>query len=79
MEAGFVVILQVAIFLAGLAVLSWSADKFVYGASALARNIGISPMMIGLTIVAKHDYVSMRKIHFQKRKIFWHPGEKHSL
>ena len=45
-------ILQVAIFLAGLAVLSWSADKFVYGASALARNIGISPMMIGLTIVA---------------------------
>lgn len=52
MEAGFVVILQVAIFLAGLAVLSWSADKFVYGASALARNIGISPMMIGLTIVA---------------------------
>ena len=52
METGFVVILQVAIFLAGLAVLSWSADKFVYGASALARNIGISPMMIGLTIVA---------------------------
>ena len=52
MEAGFVVILQVAIFLAGLAVLSWSADKFVYGASALAKNIGISPMMIGLTIVA---------------------------
>ena len=45
-------ILQVAIFLAGLAVLSWSADKFVYGASALAKNIGISPMMIGLTIVA---------------------------
>lgn len=52
MEAGFGVILQVAIFLAGLAVLSWSADKFVYGASALAKNIGISPMMIGLTIVA---------------------------
>jgi len=32
--------------------LSWSADRFVYGASALAKNIGISPMMIGLTIVA---------------------------
>ncbi|MEC7453008.1 MAG: calcium/sodium antiporter, partial [Pseudomonadota bacterium] len=27
-------------------------DRFVYGASALAKNIGISPMMIGLTIVA---------------------------
>nr|WP_242514739.1 MULTISPECIES: calcium/sodium antiporter [Alteromonas] len=32
--------------------MSWSADRFVYGASALAKNIGISPMMIGLTIVA---------------------------
>ncbi len=44
--------LSVVIFLVGLIVLSWSADRFVYGASALAKNIGISPMMIGLTIVA---------------------------
>ncbi|GEA12307.1 calcium/sodium antiporter [Alteromonas sp. KUL49] len=43
---------QIVIFLVGLGVLSWSADRFVYGASALAKNIGISPMMIGLTIVA---------------------------
>ncbi|MBF7074910.1 calcium/sodium antiporter [Glaciecola sp. MH2013] len=43
---------QIIIFLIGLAVLSWSADKFVYGASALAKNLGVSPMMIGLTIVA---------------------------
>jgi len=46
------VFLSVVIFLVGLIVLSWSADRFVYGASALAKNIGISPMMIGLTIVA---------------------------
>jgi len=46
------VVLQIVIFLIGLAVLSWSADRFVYGASALAKNIGVSPMMIGLTIVA---------------------------
>jgi cation:H+ antiporter len=46
------VITQIIIFLIGLAVLSWSADKFVYGASALAKNFGVSPMMIGLTIVA---------------------------
>ena len=45
-------ITQIIIFLIGLGVLSWSADKFVYGASALAKNYGISPMMIGLTIVA---------------------------
>jgi cation:H+ antiporter len=46
------VITQIIIFLIGLGVLSWSADKFVYGASALAKNFGVSPMMIGLTIVA---------------------------
>lgn len=45
-------LLNVVIFILGLIVLSWSADRFVYGASALAKNIGISPMMIGLTIVA---------------------------
>ncbi|MFQ3250993.1 calcium/sodium antiporter [Glaciecola sp.] len=45
-------ITQIIIFLIGLGVLSWSADKFVYGASALAKNFGVSPMMIGLTIVA---------------------------
>ena len=45
-------LVQVFIFVLGLIVLSWAADRFVYGASALARNIGISPMMIGLTIVA---------------------------
>lgn len=45
-------LLQVFIFITGLVILSWAADRFVYGASALAKNIGISPMMIGLTIVA---------------------------
>ena len=45
-------LLNIVIFIVGLVVLSWSADRFVYGASALAKNIGISPMMIGLTIVA---------------------------
>lgn len=44
--------IQVIILLIALVVLVWSADKFVLGASSLARNIGISPMIIGLTIVA---------------------------
>ena len=43
---------HVSILLVALVVLVWSADKFVLGASSLARNIGISPMIIGLTIVA---------------------------
>jgi cation:H+ antiporter len=46
------VLINLVIFIVGLVVLSWSADRFVYGASALAKNIGVSPMMIGLTIVA---------------------------
>ncbi|MBQ0798423.1 MAG: calcium/sodium antiporter [Porticoccaceae bacterium] len=38
--------------LLGLAGLIWSADRFVIGSAGLARNLGISPLMIGLTIVA---------------------------
>lgn len=45
-------ILEACYFLVWLAVLSWAADRFVFGASALAKNIGVSPMIIGLTIVA---------------------------
>lgn len=35
----------------GLALLVWGADRFVAGAAATARNLGISPIIIGLTIV----------------------------
>lgn len=45
-------IVEALIFILGLATLSWSADRFVFGASALATNIGVSSMVIGLTIVA---------------------------
>ena len=38
--------------IAGLALLVWSADRFVIGAAATARNFGMSPMLIGLTIVS---------------------------
>lgn len=41
-----------AAIIVGLAVLIWSADKFVNGAVSLARNAGISTMIIGLTVVA---------------------------
>jgi len=36
----------------GIALLVWSADKFVAGAASLARNLGMSPLLIGLTVVA---------------------------
>ena len=36
----------------GLVLLVWSADRFVMGAAATAKNFGMSPMLIGLTIVS---------------------------
>jgi cation:H+ antiporter len=38
--------------LGGFVLLVWGADRLVAGASATARNFGISPLIIGLTIVA---------------------------
>ena len=36
----------------GLLLLIWGADRLVYGAAASARNLGVAPLLIGLTIVA---------------------------
>lgn len=36
----------------GFILLVWTADKFVMGASAIADNLGVSPIIIGLTVVA---------------------------
>ena len=38
--------------IAGLVALIWGADRFVHGAAATARNLGVAPLLIGLTIVA---------------------------
>ncbi|MEM5551015.1 calcium/sodium antiporter [Pseudoalteromonas neustonica] len=40
------------ILILGFAALVWSADRFVYGAAALAKNLGIPTLIIGLTVVA---------------------------
>ncbi len=36
---------------AGFLLLVWGADRLVAGASALARNLGVAPLVIGLTII----------------------------
>ena len=43
----------VAVFqlIAGFLLLVWGADRLVAGASAFARNMGVSPLIIGLTII----------------------------
>ncbi len=43
---------DLGLILAGLTVLVWGADRFVHGAAATARNYGVAPLLIGLTIVA---------------------------
>ena len=43
---------DVGLIVAGLTLLIWGADRFVHGASAAARNMGVAPLLIGLTIVA---------------------------
>jgi cation:H+ antiporter len=42
----------IAFLIVGLVFLVWSADRLVYGAAALAKNMGISPLVIGMTILA---------------------------
>ncbi len=41
-----------AVIAAGLASLIWSADRFVDGAAAIAQRAGLTPMLIGLTVVS---------------------------
>jgi cation:H+ antiporter len=42
---------NIAAIIAGFLLLIWSADRFICGAAATARNFKVSPLIIGLTIV----------------------------
>ena len=45
-------LIAVAAILLGFIILIWSADLFVEGAASIAHNLGMSPIIIGLTIVS---------------------------
>ena len=45
-------LIALLIIIVGFLGLIWGADKFVEGASGLAKNLGVSPLLVGLTIVA---------------------------
>ena len=47
-----IMLLAIAAIIVGLVLLVWSADKFVDGSVGLAENLGMSKVMIGLTIVS---------------------------
>jgi len=44
-------LLYIAVIIPCFAVLAWSADRFVYGAGGLARELGMAPLLVGLVIV----------------------------
>ncbi len=44
-------LLAIGAIFVGLALLFWSADKFVDGATSIAMHLGVSTMIIGITIV----------------------------
>lgn len=46
-----VLLLPLIFVIVGFAVLAWSADLFVTGAAAFANNLGVSALLIGLTVV----------------------------
>ncbi|MEM8562690.1 MAG: calcium/sodium antiporter [Pseudomonadota bacterium] len=45
-------LLAAVAILAGFIILIWSADLFILGAAAIAKNMGMSPIIIGMTIVS---------------------------
>lgn len=45
-------LLAASSILLGFIVLIWSADLFVAGAASIAKNMGMSPIIVGLTIVS---------------------------
>lgn len=51
MDAFFPVVAPYAALVAGLALLVWSADRFVEGSAATARHFGMPPLLIGMVIV----------------------------
>jgi cation:H+ antiporter len=44
-------LMSIAAVVAGLAILVWSADRFVEAAAAIAHHLGVSNLIIGITII----------------------------
>ncbi len=44
-------LLSIATIIAGLVLLLWSADKFIEGAAAVAKSLGLSTLLIGMIVV----------------------------
>jgi cation:H+ antiporter len=51
MYADIPVSLAVVFVVSGLALLAWRSDRFVAGSAALAKNLGVSPFVIGMVVI----------------------------
>ena len=51
-EVALTLFYPIAAVIVGFVTVVWGADRFVYGAAGLASNLGVSRLVIGLTIVA---------------------------
>jgi cation:H+ antiporter len=45
------VLIAIAATLVGLSALAWSADRFVEGAAAVARYLGMAPLLVGMLVI----------------------------
>jgi len=45
------ILLSVMAIITGFGLLVWGAERFVHGAAAIAKNFGVPPLIIGLTVV----------------------------
>ncbi len=45
------IVLFIGALLVGFVLLAWSADRFIAGASNIARSLNVSPLIIGITVV----------------------------
>ena len=45
------ILLSVMAIIIGFGLLVWGAERFVHGAAAIAKNFGVPPLIIGLTVV----------------------------
>ena len=45
------ILLSIMAIITGFGLLIWGAERFVHGAAAIANNLGVPPLIIGLTVV----------------------------
>ena len=59
-------LLAIAAIIAGLVLLVWSADRFIEGAAATAKHLGMPSLLIGMVILLYLFLLQMVSIQIQQ-------------